>query len=49
MSDKAEARHEISKLIYAYSEALDGGDLERVGDIQSGAAAPHGLKMRHGH
>jgi ketosteroid isomerase-like protein len=33
MTDKAEARHEISKLIYAYSEALDGGDLERVGEI----------------
>ena len=33
MVDKAEARHEISKLVYAYSEALDGGDLERVGEI----------------
>ncbi len=33
MLDKAEARHEISKLVYAYSEALDGGDLERVGEI----------------
>jgi ketosteroid isomerase-like protein len=31
--DKAEARHEISRLIYAYSEALDGGDLERVGEL----------------
>ncbi len=31
--DKAEARHEISRLIYGYSEALDGGDLERVGEI----------------
>lgn len=38
MSDKAEARHEISKLIYAYSEALDGGDLARVGDILQHAA-----------
>ncbi len=33
MVDKAEIRHEISKLIYAYSEALDGGDLEKVGEI----------------
>lgn len=31
--DKAEARHEISRLIYGYSEALDGGDLARVGEI----------------
>ena len=31
--DKAEARHEISRLIYGYSEALDGGDLECVGEI----------------
>ncbi|MGE4649271.1 MAG: nuclear transport factor 2 family protein [Myxococcota bacterium] len=38
MSDKAEARHEISKLIYAYSEALDGGDLARVGEILQHAA-----------
>merc|ERR1711969_246823 len=38
MSDKAEARHEISKLIYAYSEALDGGDLAQVGDILQHAA-----------
>ena len=30
MVDKAEARHEISKLIYGYSEALDGGDLDGV-------------------
>ena len=33
MVDKAEARHEISKLIYGYSEALDGGDLDEVGRI----------------
>jgi 3-phenylpropionate/cinnamic acid dioxygenase small subunit len=33
MVDKAEARHEISKLIYGYSEALDGGDLDKVGEI----------------
>ena len=33
MVDKAEARHEISKLIYAYSEALDGGDLDGVCEI----------------
>lgn len=38
MVDKAEARHEISKLIYAYSEALDGGDLEKVGEILQHAA-----------
>jgi 3-phenylpropionate/cinnamic acid dioxygenase small subunit len=31
MLDKAEARDAISKLIYGYAEALDGGDLERVG------------------
>jgi ketosteroid isomerase-like protein len=33
MVDKAEARHEISKLIYGYSEALDGGDLEAIGEL----------------
>jgi ketosteroid isomerase-like protein len=31
--DKAEARHEIARLIYGYSEALDGGDLDRVCEI----------------
>ena len=31
--DKAEARHQITKLINAYSTALDGGDLMRVGEI----------------
>jgi len=31
MIDRAEARDAISKLIYGYAEALDGGDLERVG------------------
>ena len=31
MVDKAEARDAISKLIYGYAEALDGGDLPRVG------------------
>jgi len=33
MVDKAEARHEISRLIYGYSELLDGGDLEGVGEL----------------
>jgi 3-phenylpropionate/cinnamic acid dioxygenase small subunit len=31
--DKAEARHEISKLIFGYAEALDDGDLARVRDL----------------
>jgi ketosteroid isomerase-like protein len=31
--DKAEARHEIKRLIYAYSELLDGGDIEGVGEL----------------
>ena len=30
MVDKSEARDAISKLVYGYAEALDGGDLERV-------------------
>ena len=30
---RAEARDEISKLIYGYAEALDGGDLERVAQL----------------
>ncbi len=30
MVDRSEARDAISKLIYGYAEALDGGDLERV-------------------
>jgi 3-phenylpropionate/cinnamic acid dioxygenase small subunit len=30
MLSKAEARHEIEKLIYGYAEALDDGDLARV-------------------
>lgn len=28
--DKAEARHEIARQIYAYAECLDGGDLDGV-------------------
>ena len=31
MVDKAEARDAISKLIYGYAKALDGGDLPAVG------------------
>jgi len=33
MLSKAEARHEIEKLIYGYAEALDDGDLARVRDL----------------
>jgi ketosteroid isomerase-like protein len=33
MIDKAEARHQITKLINAYSIALDGGDLRAVGRL----------------
>ena len=33
MSDKAEARHEIEKLIYGYAEALDDGDLLRLREL----------------
>lgn len=33
MVNKAEARHEITKLINAYSIALDGGDLTAVGEL----------------
>lgn len=33
MVDKAEARHEIEKLIYGYAEALDDGDLARVSQL----------------
>ncbi|MAG31640.1 MAG: hypothetical protein CL908_12200 [Deltaproteobacteria bacterium] len=33
MVDKAEARHQITKLINAYSIALDGGDLMAVGEL----------------
>jgi 3-phenylpropionate/cinnamic acid dioxygenase small subunit len=33
MVDKAEARHEIEKLIYGYAEALDDGDLAGVRDL----------------
>jgi hypothetical protein len=29
--DKSEARDAISKLLFGYAEALDGGDLQRVG------------------
>lgn len=33
MVNKAEARHEIEKLIYGYAEALDDGDLARVREL----------------
>ena len=33
MVDKAEARHEIERLIYGYAEALDDGDLARVREL----------------
>ena len=33
MLSKAEARHEIEKLIYGVAEALDDGDLARVRDL----------------
>ena len=38
MVDKAEARDAISKLIYGYAKALDGGDLPAVGALFEHAA-----------
>lgn len=32
-TDRAEARHQIEKQIYAYTYALDGGDLEALGAL----------------
>ncbi|HEU4429603.1 MAG TPA: nuclear transport factor 2 family protein [Myxococcota bacterium] len=33
MLSKAEARHEIERLIYGYAEALDDGDLARIREL----------------
>ncbi len=49
MVDKAEARHEIEKLIHGYAEALDDGDLVRVRDLFTSAeVSPQPGVVLHG-